>query len=213
MKNKNKTKKKASDIIITIIIVLVVAGFVGALLWKFWGLVHKDGSSTTKESVSMTEVDKLIKRNLDDKYPETPTAVAKVYCSITKELHGSHDEELTQEQITGLYGQLRKLFDDKLLDNNGYEEQLKKLNEELKQYKERKMIISRYTVQDSKDVQIYTDEDGNDCTKVAICYSIKEGSNWMKQNEQIIMRKDADGRWKILGNEALETTEVNGDEK
>lgn len=213
MKNKTKSKKKISDIIIVIVLVLVGIGFVGAIVWKFWGIANTDGNETTQESVSMTETEKLINRNLDDKYPETPTAVAKVYCSITKELHGRHDEELTDDQVTKLYSQLRKLYDDELLENNAYDEQLEKLNKELEQYKDREMIISRYTVQDVKDVQVYTDSDGMDCTKITICYSIKEGSNWLKQNEQLIMRRDADDRWKILGNEKIDAAEVEENEE
>lgn len=208
-----KKKRKKSDIILMIIIVAVAVLLAVTLLRAFLKLIGNDGNETTKDSVSMTEVDKLIKRNLDDRYPETPTAVVKVYCSITKELHGSHEEELTEDQVTSLFGQLRKLFDEELLQNNEYDEQLKKLNSELEEYKEQKMIISRYTVEDQKDVKIYTDEDGNDCTKIKICYSIKKGSSWLKQNEQVILRKDKDGRWKILGNEAVEATEVEEDEE
>lgn len=193
-----KKKKKLSDIAITIIIIGVAVAVVGTLAWKIWSLFHDDKNKTTQETVKLTEIDKILNRNLDQRYPETPNAVVKLYASITKELH---TKEITEEQITKLFGQLRKLFDEELLAHNGYEDHMKKLNEEIKQYKSNKMYITRYTVEDSDRLKIYTDKEGKDCTKIRITFSIKNDSQWLKSNEQVILRKDEDGRWKILGNE------------
>jgi len=208
--NKKSNKKSVSDIVLAIIIIAIVVAFVGYMIKIFMGFINNDGNDTTEDNIKVTELDKLLNRNLDNKYPETPVKLAELYCSITKELHS---EDVSDEQIAKLHGQLRKLFDAELLANNDYDKHLEKLTNEVKNYKEKDMMISRYTVADSDDITIYVDEDGYDCTKVAICYSIKQGGEWLKSNEQLIMRKDEDGHWKILGNEPLDVTESDEDEE
>lgn len=206
-----KKEKKASDIIIKIVIIAVAVALAVTLCWKFYQIIS-GSKGVSKKDVAQTEVEKLMNRNLDAKYPNTPTAVVDVYCSITKELHGSYKKELPEDQVTKLFSQLRILMDDELLKNNDYEEHLSKLNKELEQYREEKMLISRYTVQDLKDLKYYEQDDGNDYTKVQIGYSIKKGSSWLKQNEQVILRKDEDGRWKILGTEVSTVTDDEDEE-
>lgn len=207
---KTSEKKKISDIIIGIIIIAIVIAFCGYMIYMFVGFVTNDGNDTTEETAKVTELDKLMNRNLDNRYPETPAQVAELYCSITKELHS---KDITEEQITKLHSQLRMLFDEELLANNDYEKHLDKLTKEVEQYQERKMTISRYVVTENDDIAIYTDEEGKDCTKVPIVYSIKKGSEWLKSNEQLILRKDEDGCWRILGNESVEVAESEEDEE
>lgn len=207
---KSSGKKKVSDIIIGAIVIAIVVAFCGYMIKIFAGFVNDDGNDTTKETAAVTELDKLMNRNLDARYPETPAQVAELYCSITKELHS---KDITEEQITKLHRQLRKLFDEELLANNDYEKHLEKLSKEVKQYQNRKMTISRYVVQDNDDITIYTDEEGKDCTKVAIAYSIKKDSEWLKSNEQLILRKDGDGCWRILGNEEAKAVESEENEE
>ncbi len=209
-KGKQSGKKSISDIIIGAIIIAIVIAFCGYMIYLFVGFVTNDGNDTTEETAKVTELDKLMNRNLDTRYPQTPSQVAELYCSITKELHS---KDITEEQITKLHSQLRKLFDEELLDNNDYDKHLDKLTKEVQQYQERKMTISRYTVAENDDITIYTDEEGRDCTKVPIVYSIKKGSEWLKSYEQLILRKDENDCWRILGNQAADVDESEEDEE
>lgn len=196
-KPEEKTKKKASDIILGGVVVLIVIGFIVGVLWVFLRFFDgNEDSGETEETVSLTEVEKTINKNLDIRYPETPTAVVKLYGSITK---GVHSEDVTDEQIEELIGQMRKLFDEALLDNNEYNQHLKRLKEEIELYKEEKTSIVRYAVEDLNDIKYYVDDAGVDCTKVKITYSLKQNSEWMKQTEQVILKKDEEGLWKIFG--------------
>lgn len=205
-----KEKKSRSDKIIAIVIVLIVAAFVATLVWKAWDLFHDDGEKAKQEEVKMEEVDKLIHKNIEQRYPSTPTAVVQLYASISKELHA---KDVTKKQIDGLHGQIRLLFDEELLSKNDYEKHLKKLNEEIENYKKQKMTIVRYVTEDSKKVKVYEGEDGRDYTKVGLTYSIKKGSKWLKSNEQVILRKDEENRWKILGVESVSEEESEDDEE
>lgn len=207
--SKKKEKKKVSDIVIGAVIIAIVIAFCGYMVYLFAGFVTHTGNRTTTETTKTSELEKLLNRNLDTKYPETPAQVAELYCSITKELHS---KEVTQEQVKKLHKQLRKLFDAELLANNEYELHLEKLKKEVKEYQKEKMTISRYVVAENKDLKIYTDEDGRDCTKVPIAYSIKKGSKWLKSKEQLILRKDGDGYWRILGDETVDVDESKDEE-
>lgn len=205
--SKDKTKKKPSDIILGAIVILIVIAFVGAVLWVFIGFFDNgEESKETEKTVSKTEVEKNIDKNLDIRYPETPTAVVKLYGSITKSLHS---EDVTDEQVEKLIAQMRKLFDEALLENNEYSEQLKRLKNEIKVYQDKNISIIRCAVQDLNDIKYYVDEAGVDCTKVKITYSLKQGSEWMdKQVEQVILKMDENGLWKIYGWEEATNEEV-----
>lgn len=200
---KEKEKKKKSDLVIAIVIIGVAIAVVVTLAWKVLGLFNRGGNKTTQENAKISEIDKIMSRNLDQRYPETPNAVVKLYCSITKELHA---KEVTEEQIDKLFNQLRKLFDEELLANNDYEKHLKELKKEIKGYKSKNMVITKYEVEDADRIKTYMDKEGQDCTKVKVTYSLKitptskkRSSEWLKNNEEVVLRKDTDGCWKILG--------------
>lgn len=191
---KAKEKKKVSDVVIIIVTALLVAGFVGSLIYVFMRNINKDGE---KEKATVnSEVDKLINKNIDARYPETPSQLVDLYCSITQALH---DKDVTEEQITKLHSQMRKLFDEELLANNDYDEHLKKLKKEIEAYKKVDMVISRYAVEENEDITIYVNEEGRDECKVLIAYSFKDKSGWKKSYEEVLLRKDEEGNWKILG--------------
>lgn len=205
---KKKSDIKKSDVIIGIIIILVVILFVGTLVKVFLGLISNKGGKT-KDTAAVATVDKVIMKNLDSQYPATPTALAKFYCSVTQELHR---KGVTDEQVEKLYGQLRKLFDEELLENNEYSKHLKALKNEVKEYKDKRQYITRYEVADKDDVTIYVDEEGYDCTKVQIRFSIKSGSKWLYSTEELVLRKNDDGRWKVLGYKETATEKSDDDD-
>ena len=52
----------------------------------------------------------------------------------------------------------------------------------------------------------YKEVDGDDCAYVKASYFIKEGYAYSRTYQMYVLRKDADGNWKIL-----EFYQVNGD--
>lgn len=204
MKKKSGGTNKAAVIVPVILVVAVLAVI-------FWKAINKSGNGSAVENAKQSDLEKIINKDLDANYPKTPTAVVDLYCSITKEVHG---KEVTEEQVEKVYPQLRKLYSEELLANNEYNEQLTALKKEVKQYQKNKTLITRYKVlQKADQVTIYVDKDGNDCTKIPIMYKIKNGSSWGESYEQIIMKKDEDGYWKIMGNESIDKPDGDEDEK
>lgn len=210
MKKKNSMKKKnkkASDIVLTIFIVLIVAGFVIALLNQFWKLVSTDKNSS--ESGKKTEIQQLIEKDLDKAYPETPREVVKTYCKITKALYYG---EATEEEIPKLNEQMRKLFDEVLLAGNDYDQALEALRTDLSDYSKDKKKVVNYAIQDVDDVKTYLYE-GRENAKILVSFSIKENNEWKKANEEFVVRKDEEGRWKILGWQTADTVVSNDEEE
>ena len=74
---------------------------------------------------------------------------------------------------------------------------MKKLTEEIAEYKEEKKTISRASVCDSNDVK-YTNDKGDEIAYVTASYFIKAGNSYEDTDEMYVLRKDEDGKWKIL---------------
>lgn len=202
-------KKSGSSGKITIIVFVILA--VVILAFIFLKQINKSGSNSASDKGKQTELQKIINKDLDANYPKTPTAVVKFYCSLSKEVHGA---DVTEEQVEKVYPQLRKLFSEEQLANNKYNDGLKALKEEVEQYQKNKILITRYAVlQEADQVSIYVDDDGNDCTKIPIMYKIKNGNKWVEDYQQIIMRKDEDGNWKLMGMQSIEKPDDNEDEE
>ena len=89
------------------------------------------------------------------------------------------------------------LFDDELLENNPRDEYFKNLKEDISEYHDKNKTIASSAVDSSNDVE-YKEVDGDDCAYVKASYFIKEGSAYSRTYQMYVLRKDADGNWKIL---------------
>lgn len=186
-------KKKKSGRAGTIILVLVLVFFIGAMIKVFYGMVTDDGGPD--KPVVRTETQKLIDKNLDMTYPATEREVMKLYCKIVKEMYSG---ECSDEDVQDLYDQLRKLFDDELLANNPYNAQYDDLLGELESFTANEKRVINYAIEDEDDIKYGTYE-GKEQALINITFSVKKGAKWQRVNEEFVLRKDDEGRWKILG--------------
>lgn len=139
-------------------------------------------------------VSKLISKDIENHYPETPREVVELYSSIIKEFYTG---KLSSEEIEKLCNQARLLFDEELLLNNPQEQHLEDLNTEISEYLREGKYISDYVVQRNADVTKYTFND-EEYASVKAVYYIRKGTDLDKTYEEYILRKDSSGRWKIL---------------
>ena len=82
------------------------------------------------------------------------------------------------------------------------------LQTDIEDYKNRDKKILQSSVSDSNDV-IYKTVNGDECAYVNAYYFCQEGSDYSRTYEEFVLRKDEDGRWKIL---AFQLTEGDADE-
>lgn len=195
-----------------IIIVLLFAA--GLLFYAY--LSSKDGtdSEVTKEA---SEISKLFDKNLNTEYPKTPREVVKLYSRITKCFYA---KKCTDEEIEKLADMSFMLFDSELIEKNPKDEYMAKLKSVISEYAASERVITDYTVQSSNMIEKYT-ADGKEYAKVRVMYSMRDfkkieeenggflqgcGTAKKKNNvyqyytvyEDFLLRKDDNGRWKIL---------------
>ena len=73
----------------------------------------------------------------------------------------------------------------------------KNLKEDISEYHDKSKTIASSAVDSSNDVE-YKEVDGDDCAYVKASYFIKEGNAYSRTYQMYVLRKDADGNWKIL---------------
>ena len=177
--------KKAVGFVVTILVVVAILG-------GFYFFSQKHKADAQKGEV--TEVQKLINKDLEKDYPETPREVVKVYNRI---ITAYYDGEYDDKEFDKLTDQALLLLDDDLKAENPKETYVKNLTDEIAEYKEEKKTISRASVCDRNDVK-YTNDKGDDLAYVTASYFIKAGNSYEDTDEMYVLRKDEDGKWKIL---------------
>lgn len=186
--------KKNKKIIRTFTIMVCIAA---VILAGFYYISREDGENTAVSSENETEVDKLLGKDLDDKYPETPVEVVKMYWRINKCIYNT---SLKDEEFDGLLKQLRKMYDEELLndDDNSWKAMSDRLKKDKAEYAEDKKTISTYTVEQNSSVK-YGKVDGKDCATVITATMIKKKTERSMVYEKFLCRKDSGNNWRILG--------------
>ena len=93
--------------------------------------------------------------------------------------------------------QARKLMDEELLAKNTREEFFAALSLDIASYRERERTISSTSISSTNEVEIKT-IDGVAYATVDASYFIKEGKTFERTYQEYILRKDEEGKWKIL---------------
>ena len=171
--------------------ILVIA----ALILAGYFMMNKQAE---EESVlPTTEVGKILAKDLETKYPETPTEVVKLYWRINRCMY---NEDTSDKDVEAVLKQLRKLYDDELLqdDKNTYENMLKKLKDDKKKRLDAGQTFLPSVVQKNNTLKIVK-MDGKDSAAVMTATTIKGKKETAKVYERFVCRKGDDGKWKILG--------------
>lgn len=173
-----------------------IAVIVVALIGGYYFYLSNRARKTTEEDVQVTELDEVIAKQLDKKYPPTPREVIKFYNRIIECMYG---ESYSDTQLDQLVSQARKLMDEELLANNPENGHKTSLLEDISTYKKNKQKIIQTRVCNSDEV-VFDDIDQRKCAYVKASYFFKEGKGkFERTNQEYLLRKDEEGNWKILG--------------
>lgn len=174
--------------------ILVIA----ALILTGYFMMNKQAEKKAEESVlPTTEVGKLLAKDLETKYPETPTEVVKLYWRINRCMY---NEDTSDKDMEAVLKQLRNLYDNELLqdEKNTYENMLKKLKDDKKKRVDAGQTFLPSVVQKNNALEIVK-MDGKDSTAVMTATTIKGKEETTKVYERFVCRRGDDGKWKILG--------------
>lgn len=184
-----KNNKKKSTVILLIVLAIVLVG----VILSFVRMIKNEKNA---DEGKKTEVQKLLDKNLDNSYPATEREVVKVYCRIQQQMYSG---ECSDEQIQGLFAQMRKLYDEELLAENSYDGHYKKLMDELKEYKKNKAKITSYEILQESGDTVKGEYKGKEQALVDVLFRTRKDSDRQKSVQEFVLRKDDDDRWKILG--------------
>lgn len=180
--------KKAIRIVITVILsVCIIVGY-------YYYLSHKNDNKSSESTKEMTEVEKIISRDFEAKYPVSPREVVKWYNRI---ITAYYAEEYTDKQLEQMAEQARMLMDDELRKYNSKEQYLADLKKDIADYRDRNKKIVQSRVCDSDEI-VYAKVQGSSCAYVNAYYFAKEGSDYSRTYQEFVLRKDKEGKWKIL---------------
>lgn len=194
----NKSKKRtAKTIVFMLVFSIVVIGL-------YFFIKTRTHPLAVESVTSKTEVEKLLSKDITNSYPSSPREVLKLYNRITKSFY---NDGLKEEQIEQLANQMRYLFDDELLENKSYEDYLIDLKSDISEYEIAERTIINCVVEASSSV-IYWESEKENYASIVANYFLKEGSDYSKIFEKFILRQDKDEKWKILGWDLSEKTDI-----
>lgn len=182
--------KNAKYVIIAIACICVIcAGFF------FFSQDNKE------DEKNLTEIEKVIVKDLNNNYPKTPREVVKFYNRIVKCYYGS--EEPTEKQLSKLVDQMICLMDEDLLLANPRDVYYNSVVSDINQYKNQKKQLVSTDVCDTNDVKYVTDDKNGQAEKdnlayVTASYFINTDGKFAYTYQEFVLRQDTKGNWKIL---------------
>ena len=115
-----------------------------------------DKDNLNTDDTVISEVDKIISKDLEENYPLTAREVLTLFTRIQK---CYYNEEIPSEKLVALVYKTTEIFDDELNANNPFDEYYSELQDEIRVYKENERTISRIIIDKSSDI-VYSTIDG-----------------------------------------------------
>ena len=189
------------NVVRVVILAICVASLI---VGYYFYLSRRDVGNSEESSLEPeSELSKVLAKDFSKEYPETPRSVVKWYNRI---IMLYYDDETSDSDVERLCDQAMMLFDADLLQANPREFYVANVKSDITEYHDRGREIRQTSVQNSGDVEYKTIKD-RDYAYVIAYYFTKEGSNYTRTYQKFALRKDENGRWKIL---AFELTDEDG---
>ena len=160
-----------------------------------------NNSANEKKTQKTTEEEQLLNYDFEENYPKTVRETVKLHCRY---LRAAYNGIFTEDELYTVNQKMRELFDEELLNYNVEADQLAGLKEEVQEYKDSNKKFSNYSVAESSQIK-YNTEDGVEYAKIKVSIGLIIDSMSVTGEQEYILRKEADGRWKILGWQAVAT--------
>lgn len=159
------------------------------------------------EEKPKTEKEQLLNYDFDKQYPKTPRETVKLHLKYLKAIYNNVFEE---DELFQANNQMRQLFDEELLEHNTADAQLQGLKNEILLYQENKQKFVSYSLPEASQIQ-YNQEDGVEFAKMKVTIVMKVNAKTISADEEYLLRKDEEERWKILGWQVVKKNVPNGE--
>lgn len=188
--------KKKKNILAGIIVILMTAVFI----LGFFVVINKKNGEKIPEATVVNPVDQVLLRDLERNYPPTPKEVLRYYSDITTCFYR---DDLTEEQLKKLALKAREIYDDELCADKTEDEYLEDLKKDILSFQAAELVVSGYSLSASTDVEFFS-ADGFEFARLYANYRLRQGTEYAYVNELFLLRKDANGHWKIYGWDVVE---------
>lgn len=193
---RNRNHKSRRGISLFIIVMLLVV--IGVLIVYYQHMKKQQMQETVHTPT--TETEKLIAKDLEMGYPETPKEVMKLFGRFNQCIY---NKTLSTEDFSALVGQLRGLYCEELKSLNTQEKMEADISSEKKLYKSKNRKIINYTIDEEQNYQ-YKEIEGTEMVYLKFSYFIRTDNSYSTVNWYAILMQE-DGKWKIREFNALDT--------
>ena len=191
-----KRFKGSKGTILIIILALLVVGY-------YYYLSHREVTPKKSDDIKiLNNVEKVLMRDLESDYPQTPREVVKYFSEITMCFYAS---EYSDEELEKLAVKIRQIYDDELVKSQSQEQYVASLKIDVEDYKKAKRVISEYKPSSSLDVETFY-EDGYEWARMYCIYTVKEEGSMYPITLKFLLRKDKENHFKIYGWQNVEPT-------
>lgn len=173
---------------------LVAIAVVIVLTYVAFQKKQSEKAIQTEEKTSVSEIDNIIMKNLEEEYPASVRELVKYYYKV---LQCMFNGQASDKQIIKLIDKERALFDKELLKKNEYSEFVKGRNAEIRQYKKSGVKLLKFVIQDSEETKYWQNNNSEMASIKAHIYMTGKKS-YKDVYQEYVFRKDSEGKWKIL---------------
>lgn len=197
------SKKSSKNNTVMTVITMIVIGCV--IVGTFSYLYNREKKDKVKPDIEMTEVQKLLAKDFESTYPETPREVVKLYSRFSMCIH---NDDLTDDEFEKLGEKVQNLYAKELIEANPSDEYLMNLAVEVAEYHKSERKIKSYSIDSGNSIVVWK-EDGKEFARLFATYSMKEGKEYNSVRQEFLLQKDAAGLYKILGWRMAEKANAN----
>lgn len=167
---------------------------IGAVIVGFYFYINNRKVDNTEKLTKSTPVTEITERDLDLNYPGTVRSVLTFYCDVLKVIYS---ESLNNDDVRKIASKLHGIFDDEFIALHPFDKYVDDLAKEIKEYKKVNRIVADYIVEENSYIEYFTNKK-KEYAKVDVTFFQHVGKNVYKTYEWFLLRKDSDGKWKIV---------------
>ena len=190
--------KKRMKWLVTVTILMVAA----VIAYYFYVNKGEQSGNIGNENI-VGEVDKILNKDLEERYPYTVREVVQFFVRIQK---CYYNEEYTEDELVKLAYKATELFDAELTEENPFDKYYENLKKEINLYKKTGKYIYKVMLAENSEVE-YSTVDNQSYASMKCIYYLKDEKGTSKVEEIYVLRKDENDRWKILGWKEYEGSE------
>ena len=186
-------------------LIIVILG--GLIVGYFFYLTNRKIDNNDKMADN-SPLSQVLDKDLTLNYPGTPRGVLIYYSDILKVLY-TLDGKKDEADVRRLGDKLLGIFDEELISYNPPEIYKASLVEEVKVYNSAKKKVADYVIEGNSNIEFLKDK-GKEYAIIDVAYFVHEDKKVIKTMEKFTLRKDSEGKWKILFWEIGKVSDMEG---